>query len=68
METTIGAVQSGMLNRMERSSYKHTPFDGSGWGDRSHDEFDTTLIKTESTPLSLGLLNHKSANYRTLLL
>ena len=57
-----------MLHRMETSRRIHTPSDGSGWGKRSHDKFDTTLITTETTPMSLGLLKPKGATYRTLLL
>ena len=35
--------------------------------EESHDKFDTTLITTETTPISLGLLKPKGVTYRTLL-
>ena len=65
MKITVGVVAKWDA-ALHGKVWAHThSFRRSGCGKRSHDKFDTTLITTETTPISLGLLKPKGATYRT---
>ena len=67
MKITVGVVAKWDA-ALHGKVWAHThSFRRRGCGKRSHDKFDTTLITTETTPISLGLLKPKGATYRTLL-
>ena len=68
MKLTVGVVAKWDA-ALHGKVWAHThSFRRSGCGKRSHDKFDTTLITTETTPISLGLLKPRGATYHTLLL